>query len=165
MKALKMFKIAAIGFMVAGLFPANAMAAGSTGTAEALIATPITIEVDPEFGLNFGSIVSGIPGTVTISPVNGQKTSSPGIDTLSSFGNKGLFLVEGDPNRAYNATVDATTSLSNGTDAMNVNLTSDRNSNLGSNGRDFIGVGGTLTLVGTESSGSYTGTYNVSVDY
>lgn len=165
MNLLKMLKMAAVTLLISGLISSNAMAASTTGTADALVIKPLAIEVDPT-PLSFGGIVSGPAGTVTVDVTFGTLSSTGGIQTVvPSAHSQSFFSVTGEGNRAFNTTVDSSVTLSNGTDSMTADLTSSNTSPLNAGGFGLIAMGGTLSVGANQASGSYTGTYNVSVDY
>lgn len=166
---MKTLKVLVATLLISGLVSSNTIAApngnSATGTADALVVTPITVFVSGD-SLSFGGIVAGTAGTVTVDFSNnlssvGVQTVVPSIHSLAGFG------VAGDPNRAYTATIDPSVTMSNGTDSMTATLNPKvfNSSILDAGGNGTIIVGGTLTVAGTESNGAYSGTFNVSVDY
>lgn len=159
---MKAFKLIMIALLISGLVSSNAMAASTTGTAEAVIVKPLTIVVGNS-SLNFGGFIAGAAGSISVGLFG--SLSSSGVQTLTpATHSNGEFDVNGDPSRTFTTTIDPTVSLSNGTDTMSAALFA-LNSVFNTNGDGRVFVGGTLTVLGTESPGAYTGTFNVSVDY
>lgn len=170
MNLLKILKMTAVALLISGVVSSNAMAASTTGTADALVITPLTIE--SQQALNFGIFVAGTLGTVTIDLTGAL--SSTGVQTLPASKSVAQFLVTGQQSRTFSFTHDSSVNLSNGTDSMTASLVGSSAGNSGSatigrlivgGPKDFILIGGTLTVLGTESPGAYSGTFNISVDY
>lgn len=162
----------AMAILMSGLVSSNAVADGATGQSDALMIVPLTVEQITI--LNFGGIVSGPAGTVTI-PLDGTVSSTGGIQLMNpptkTFG---IFLVKGDPNRAFNYSTDSTVTL-NGpggasmaafllpSHAGSVILTS--HTNLDASGEMLVGVAAELTVLANQVPGSYAGAYTIVVDY
>lgn len=165
MKAIKFLKLMGAALLLSGLTITNAMAASSTGTSEALMIEPITIE--NFLALSFGAFVpSGAIGKVIIDDTNGTRSSTNGIQLLSSnVGGSGLFFVAGEDSRTFNTVVDSTVTLTGPGADMIATLTFTSNSPLNGLGASEVIVGGELDVAADQAGGNYTGTYNVTVDY
>lgn len=164
MKIKNLLKMTVAALLVSGLFTSNAMAASTTGTADALVVTPITIGVGGS-ALSFGGIVGGAgtpAGNVAVD-VFGVRLSA--LQLVSPAGSVGTFDVVGDPNRAYNLIHSTTSILSGPGDPMTANLFSSRQGNLSALGTDEITMFGNLDVGAAQAPGSYTGTFNMTVDY
>ncbi len=120
--------------------------------------------------LAFGKFAAGSGGSVTISP-NGARSASGGVALVSSGGGAAAqFSVSGDANLTYAITLPAngTVALANGTQTMAVNNFSSSPSGtgqLGSTGSQTLTVGATLGVGANQVTGSYSGSFDVFVDY
>lgn len=158
-------------FTLLGLGAAGgAFAATDSANASAEIVAAIAIVNTAD--LNFGQIApSGTAGTVTIS-VAGVRSGSPGV----TLGNQvtvsqASFDISGAPNNLYSITLPAdgvVTLTSGGSPAMAVDgFLSDPASpgTLNGSGLDVVDVGATLSVGVNQPNGSYTGSFDVTVDY
>jgi hypothetical protein len=149
----------------------DAQAASATNTATATVVTPIAIAAGDT--LRFGSFsTSAASQTVTINATTGTRTSSGALLATSTVG-RATFNVTGSGVLTYaitlptNGTVNITTGTATAPETMAVsNFTSDP-SGTGAltAGAQTLGVGATITTVGSQVAGAYTGTFNVSVEY
>lgn len=143
--------------------------AQATARAEIVQALTVTNTAD----LDFGSIaLSGVAGTVVVD-TNGAATCTNvtcyGTTSAASFDVTGSF------NKTLTVSIPVTTTLGNGTDTIALNnYTTSAAAVAGEtyytmvldgSGLGTFSVGGTLNLQGTESEGTYTGTFDVAVDY
>lgn len=189
-----LLRLFVVAYLVVGLVslapPVQAQTNSATGSASAQITNPL------EFGnktpLDFGDFISpAAPGTITVAPDIVTLTSTVGvvlIDSLSA--GRGTFIVQGDPNRAYDVSGDVSVDLTTGAPTspgptlMTAQLTYRADSDgvvanpttgtLGADGAggappgsgiDVIGVGGTLAVNAGQASGVYDGTYNITANY
>lgn len=139
---------------------------GSRSTASAQVTS---IGVTTQNDLHFGQIVTGTTsGTVTVSP-SGTRTASGG-STLASGASVSAasFQVTGDPDVTFAITLPSSASLSSGADQMTVDgfvSDPDQAGSLDATGAALFRVGATLQLRGGQSSGAYSGQFDVRVDY
>lgn len=164
MKAL-LVSAAAVGLLTAA--PAFAQAgpqATANAGASAEIVTPIAVvTVD---GIDFGTIAAGSGGTITMAPGGGLSSSSPNMLISGSTGNAATFNVSGGNGLAYSSTVESPIPLSNGVDTLTATLTRDGgNPALDGTGADSFDVIGSLAVPAGSSAGSYTGNFDVTVQY
>lgn len=189
-----LLKLSVAAYLIVGLVslapPVQAQTNSATGTASALLANPL------EFGnkspLDFGDFISpAAQGTITVSPDIVILTSTVDvvlIDALSA--GRGTFIVQGDPNRAYDVSGDISVDLTTGaptspgptlmTAILTYRADSDKilgnptTGTLGADGAngappgsgiDVVGVGGTLTVNAGQAAGVYDGTYNITANY
>lgn len=135
----------------------------ATASASAKIVAAITIE--KKVDLNFGSIVPGSGGTVTIAATSGgARTTSLAVTNAATSSAK--FTVVGEANSSYAISVtNPTVTLSNGTpaDDMTVSLlvsadgtNSETTEGTLTSGSQDIYVGGTLTVANAQAAGQYT---------
>jgi predicted small secreted protein len=167
-KIFKFFTVAVVmlSFSLAGYSQATA-----TGNAAARILSPITLTAGAD--LNFATIYKSVGGgTVRVTPA-GVRTVVAGTVTLAAapVATAGTFTVGGDPALTYTITLpaDGVVTISNGAVTMPVNVftvTSASGTNtLSGAGSDLISIGADLIVGGGQASGTYTGTYNVTVQY
>ncbi len=163
MRTSKILKMAAASLLIFGMMSTNAMAASTTGQASAEIVPNISITNTSN--LSFGGIVpdGAAAGTVTITP--GGAVTSTVVALIAPLANRAEFAVAGDPGQTYAPTVDGTVNLTGNGDDMLVTLTFASNSLLDGNGDDTIFVGGTLPVGIAQATGTYSGTFNVTVNY
>lgn len=120
--------------------------------------------------LAFGSFAAGTGGTVSISAV-GMRSHVGSVILLSSgSGSAGLFSVSGTPNATYAISLPANgvVSLASSANSMAVNnFTSSPNLSgaLSVGGTQMLSVGATLGVGNSQASGSYIGSFDVTVNY
>lgn len=164
MKAL-LVSAAAVGLLTAT--PAFAQAGNpdsAQGSAAAEIVAPISVEADPNGGtLNFGRIVAGAGAqTVTVDGA-GTRTGSIPANLLGGITpSAALFNVTGEAGLGYNVTVDPSVTMGTMTASL-LAYPGDGYSLVG--GSDSFTVGGTLSVGANQTAGTYTGTFNVQVQY
>jgi hypothetical protein len=152
-----------------------ALAASATGNASATIVTPIGITAGT--ALNFGTIDpgAGAGGTVTVF-ADGTATAYSGVAAVTGGTvSAGTFNVTGSGTLAYNVTLPAAAVTLNGSgggtmtvDTFNsytANTASTAGTGALSAGADTLSVGAVLHVGGSQTAGTYTGTYSVSVVY
>ncbi len=144
-----------------GLFPAY-------GYAQSI---PVTITASED--LNFGSFIPNAGGAVTVSTAGGR-SSSGSVTLIGANGleREGLLAITGSPSFPIDVSMTSSSfNMSNGGSMMAVN-----NFDLGggpgnpivislAGGSDVIPVGATLTVGGSQASGSYTGIFTVNANY
>jgi len=149
----------------------NSQAATTSNSATATVVAPIAIAAGTT--LRFGSFsTSAAAQTVTINATSGARTNSGTLLVTSTVG-RATFNVTGEGTLTYaitlptNGTVNITTGTATAPETMAVsNFISDP-SGTGAltAGAQTLGVGATITTVASQVAGSYTGSFNVSVDY
>ena len=176
-------KLLALGLACAALFAGHdAMATDLEITAQATIAQPITLTKDSNntYGstsgnLSFGTIIPGDSyGFVTITPMDEIGTNYD-ISTNSNItvsGNYGtaIFTVNGSPDTEIDIGVpESDVYLINESDNEKYLSATIHQPHghftLDETGRAVIGIGGELTVPDTAATGTYTGTFSVSVNY
>jgi hypothetical protein len=167
MKAL-LVSAAAIGLLSAA--PAYAQAGPTStadGSADAYIVQPITVTADNATGgaIHFGKIAA-IHGTVTVNP-NSTYSSTPDMIVDPTGIGAAHFNVTGEAGLNYNiALVSNSTSIDDGAGPgapMNVAL--NLGSTSGSIGDGGFDVGGVLSVATGQAPGTYTGSFQVQVQY
>lgn len=121
-------------------------------------------------GLAFGKFVAGSGGSVTVSPAGGRSASGGVVLLSSGAGAAAQFSVTGDPSVTYAISLpgNGVVSLTSGSNSMALNnFTSSPNLTgaLSVGGSQTLTVGTTLSVGSNQASGSYSGTFNVTVNY
>ncbi len=167
----KIFTILAAAVIMLSFSLAGYSQVTTPGNAAARILSPITLTAGAT--LNFQTIYkSPGGGTVRVTPA-GVRTVVAGTVTLQAtpVATAGTFTVGGDPTLTYSITLpaDGAVTISNGAVTMAVNgfaATSASGTNtLSGAGSDQINIGADLIVGAGQASGTYTGTYDVTVQY
>lgn len=121
-------------------------------------------------GLVFGRFVAGSGGAVTVSPAGGRSASGGVVLVPSGPGAAAQFVVSGDANLSYAISLpgNGVVSLTSGVNSMAVNNFTSSPSptgTLGAGGTQTLFVGATLSVGSNQASGSYTGAFDVTVNY
>ena len=169
MKAMNLLKLAAVlmaGTGLAALSTSQAWAASDTSNADAEVVTPISISNTG--GMDFGRISNtGVAGTVVLD-TGGARTAT-NVDLLTGGAEQAAsFDVSGDASANYSITLPASTTITSGGDTMTVDtFTHDAGGGpaLDGTGSDAFSVGATLNVGGAQASGTYSGTFAVTVNY
>lgn len=163
------FKRAMLGAAVAAvaLSAGTAYAASATGQAKARILRQITLTNTSD--LQFATIISGATASTVAVSTAGAATCGPtlvctGTTTAANFdiqgSNNAVVLVGGDASVTLNGSLGGT---------MGATLDYSTNSLTLTNGPGTVGgsfqVGGTLSVGANQTSGDYTGTFNVTANY
>ena len=128
------------------------------------IAAPISISSSGD--MDFGTMVTtGTAGTVTVTPA-GARTCSAEVDCLGGFP-AAAFDVTGEAANTYSITLPSSATLTSGGDTMTIDtFTDDAGATPTlSGGSDTFNVGATLNVGATQASGTYSGTFSVTVNY
>ena len=167
--------------LAAGLVSGQAIAddtnsASATVNAEILI--PITIANTDMQGISFGNIIFfGDAGTVTLSPLSVATRAPSNTNFLTGTGagtvTAAKFTVSGEPDAAYSVTLPTDLTLNSGTsaDTMSVDEFTSLNAaegtvgTLSEAGSELFYVGATLNVGATQASGTYSGSFDVTVNY
>ena len=154
----------------------KAFAITASGDIEAVILDAISLT--PGDDLQFGTIVTGAaPSEVTIAPVTGTRTLDSG-DAVLSGGTVGDGTFDLNGTATYPVTIDvpASDTVTSGANSMNVIdfawsynggavTVGDGTATLAAAGPHVLSIGATLQLVGSQPAGTYTGSYDVTVNY
>ncbi|MDH5545293.1 MAG: DUF4402 domain-containing protein [Gammaproteobacteria bacterium] len=166
---MKLGKLAiAVGLAVTATMSSSVMAATATSNATANIVTPIAITNTA--ALDFGSFShGGAAGTVVVDTA-GVRTFTGAITLMGVTSAAAAFDVAGTPSSLFSITLPASTILSNGVDNITIDTFLSNpavavGGALDATGAAVVNVGATLNIVGTESTGAYTGSFDVTVDY
>jgi hypothetical protein len=171
MKMKHLNKAAAVVLILIGSVSAKAQST-ATATATATIVTPITVTKVND--MNFGNVAvdATFGGTVTLTPAN--PTSRTALGNVSLPATTGTvsaaqFLVSGNSGFTYSILlpVDITLVHSGGIEVMTADNLTSTPSGTGTltGGTESVFVGATLNVVGGQTSGVYSGTFDVTVNY
>jgi hypothetical protein len=118
--------------------------------------------------LAFGKFAAGSGGSVTVSAA-GARSAGGGVVLVSSVSSAAQFSVSGDPNLTYSITLPANGAvvLSSGANTMALSNFSSSPSvgQLSAGGTQTLTVGATLTVGSSQATGSYSGSFDVTVNY
>ncbi len=120
--------------------------------------------------LQFGSFVSGIPGTVTISPSGSRSANGPlALSSANYPVSAASFLITGEDSLVFNIILPDSASLQGPSGSkMTVNQFVSNPSHTGtlsSRGTATLSVGATLNVGSNQTGGTYSGTFPVTVTY
>lgn len=141
----------------------------------AITAAPACWAVNPIAIVNtqalaFGSFAAGSGGSVTVS-AGGARSAGGGVVLLSAgAGSVASFSVTGDPNLTYAITLPANgvAALSSGGNSMALTAFTSNPATTGvlsAGGSQTLSVGATLGVSSNQAAGSYSGSFNVIVNY
>ena len=168
MKTIKQITLTALAALaMASTLSAAQNSANTTANATARIITPISIAKTAD--LNFGDVVSsGVAGTVAVD-VAGARTSAGGASLGNGTGvTAAAFTVSGQGSATYAITLPASAVITSGPNNMTVNgfvSNPAGTGTLSAGGSQALAVGGTLQVGVAQATGSYTGTFSVTVAY
>ena len=154
--------VAASVFAVTAFLVSGKHAEAISANSNARIAIPISISETSALSFGFAS-PSGVAGTVVISST-GVQSATGGVGALGGPHSQGIFAVTGETNNAFTTTIDATSSLTGPGTAMTATLTKNAPSNL-SGGSATINVSASLAVGINQTTGAYSGTYSITVNY
>ena len=143
-----------------------------TGGTGRFLATVIrSIAVSKTSDLTFGAIEKPISGSgsVSIDAVTGSRTLVNAVGRDTPLPTRATFNITGEGGQAFSVTVPATFTL-NGPQPLTATTSSSNaaptlSGTLGSQGSFVFGVGASVPLTSTTSSGDYTGSFTVTVNY
>ena len=164
-------RLKTLGLLLAAIgFACPAYASNATGGGQVLIVTPLSL-VNTD-SLRFGSIIpSATAGTVTINPFTEARTSTGGVTLVGATFSAAKFA--GLSSNPSHLKIDVPNGLitlthTNGVNTMTVGsftLNGNKNDWVTSNEVFVFNVGGRLNVGANQVAGTYTGTFNVTVNY
>lgn len=166
MNNLNKLKLAtlSIAILAAASGTANAVTASSSLTIQTAFSVSKT--ADLAFGTIFLPGTGG--GTLTIGTDGSASVTGTGMIAPTAGTTAASFDVSGPASTPYAITLPASASLGDGTTTLTVDTFVDSESGAGTldgSGADSFTVGAKVTIPDTASTGSYTGTFDVTVDY
>src|SRR3954454_14946068 len=148
---------------------ANSYADQATANGTATVMTPIAISKTAD--LRFGKFSALTGGTVVIATSGARNATGAVVLSSTDAGGAAAFSVSGDANATYAITLPGSATITHTVDATKTMDISPFTSNpsgtgtLSGAGSQVVNVGGTLTVGSAQTTGSYTGTFDVSVEY
>jgi hypothetical protein len=151
-----------------GLATYQANAATATANGTATVMTPIAITTDAD--LDFGAFSALTGGTVAIDSAGTRSATGSVVLSSSEAGGAASFTVTGQADATYTITLPSTATITHSVDDTQTMTIDSFTSNPGTTGTltagtQTLAVGGTLTVASAQMAGSYTGTFDVSVEY
>ena len=153
-----------------------AFAQTAASDARAITIGPLSVVKTAD--LRYGNILSGPSnGTVFIDTRNGNISATGGATLAGGTVSRANFIVYGGPNQVIQVSIPGSMNVThaNGTDSMLLNQMAigNGNRNFGTFVRGLLGtlgiynltVGGRLRVNASQNSGTYTGTFNMTVVY
>lgn len=163
-------KVAILAAAIAVLSSPSAMhAAEATSSASAEVMTPIAISNTA--ALRFGKFSALTGGTVVISAAGARSATGAVVLSSTNAGGAASFSVTGDNNATYAITLPNSATITHGVDntkTMSIGTFTSNPSGTGTlsaGGAQTLSVGATLTVGNAQTTGSYSGTFDVSVEY
>lgn len=149
------------------LSSSSALAVSTSANATATVMQSIAITKNAD--LAFGAFSPSTGGTVVMSTGSARSATGAVVLSSSATGNRAQFTVTGTSGATYAITLpsNGTVTIASGANTMAVNNFTSNPSGTGTltGGTEVVYVGGTLTVGNAQASGSYTGTFNVAVEY
>ena len=167
----KLLLIASAAIVSANIYSFSGVAVAATDTATVNVVQALTI-TNATTALNFGDIVSTLAAETVIIEPNGTNTS--GSITPTGAPAAAAFTVTGEDLKSYAVTVPVSVTLTGpGSPASDMTVdtfTYDAGNGVGADGTaasagGTLNVGATLNVNASQPSGTFTGLYNVTVDY
>jgi hypothetical protein len=149
--------------------PIDVHAAQATASATAEVMTPISISKTAD--LRFGKFSALTGGTVVVTAAGARSATGAVVLSSTNAGGAASFTVSGDANATYAITLPNSATIEHGTDntkTMSIGTFTSNPSGTGTlsgGGSQTLTVGATLTVGNAQTTGSYSGTFDVSVEY
>lgn len=170
MKKTTLIALTALAAIVLLVPSGSAMAqnqASAQADATATIIAPITLTNTAD--LQFGNVVASTAAGTIVVDTAGGRTWTAGATGISGLPvSAAAFTVGGGANRTFTITLPASTTITNGAENMTVDTFTSSlgaSSVLDGSGAAALAVGGTLTVNANQATGSYSGTFSVTVAY
>ncbi len=139
---------------------------GESDSKEAKVKIFAPISISTSGDMDFGTMLTtGTAGTVTVTPAGAR--SSVDVDLFGGLPSAASFDVTGAVGQAYSITLPSSATLSSGGNTMTIDTF---NHDAGATptlpgGSDTFNVGATLNVGATQATGTYSGTFSVTVNY
>lgn len=164
------FRTASAALLLAASSPLLAATPPAEAVGEAIVLKPLSLI--KKTNMDFGKLItSATAGTATIDPVSGAVTTAGGVTATGMATSAATFLGAGSRNAPYQIRIPSkpiTLTRVGGTETMTVtNWTLDgpTNRKIGANEAFQFGVGAQLSVAANQASGTYVGTFDVTVHY
>ncbi len=140
---------------------------GTSDTANVTITIDAPISISAVGDMDFGTMVpTGTAGTVTVTPAGAR--SSVNVDLLGGVPAAASFDMTGKGSANYSIILPSSTTLTSGANTMTVDtFTHDAGASprLPPGGSETFNVGATLNVGATQAAGTYSGTFDMTVNY
>jgi hypothetical protein len=155
------------GLLLQAASPAHAATGPGSGRATILNATEV-LNIE---SLDFGDLATGTTaGTVTVNATTDARTTTGGVTAMGGSPHAAIFMAAGTPNRIYIVQIpNAAITLSNGAGGS---MTVSNWTTNGPTARRFdatgvatVRVGARLNMGANQADGTYSGTFNVRINY
>lgn len=164
---------ASAGLLLCGTLPfaTSSASAAATQTASGQVSILSPLSVLKNADLDFGELVVTGAGTAVMDPVAGALSTTGGVTQAGTAAHPAQFTGTGSKNSIVHVripTTPITVTRVGGTETMTVsNWTLDQSANLKVPANDTFNfsVGGTLNVGTAQAVGTYTGTFQVTVQY
>lgn len=132
--------------------------------ASATIIAPLTLTKVTD--LSFGNVASGSDaGTVVLSTAGARTESGVVLPSVEGTVSAAQFTVGGLTGATYEITLPTSITISNGTNNMTVDTFVHDADEILDSGNETFNVGATLKVGADQAAGSYSGDFDVTVDY
>ena len=162
---------AVLGLTVIASFSIVSTASAEVGTANATAEVMTPISISKTADLRFGKFSALTGGTVIIGTDGARSASGAVILSSTDAGGAASFTVSGDANATYAVTLPADATITHTVDntkTMSVGTFTSNPSGTGTlsgAGSQVLAVGSVLTVGSAQTVGSYSGTFDVTVEY
>jgi hypothetical protein len=133
----------------------------------ALAQVPISIATTGTLG--FGQVISGLgAGAVTVTPLGARAASGAAVLGSSAAVSAASFTITGEPSTAYGLVLPGSVTLTSGARSMSVDQFTSSPSGTGvldAAGSQEVSLGARLQVSASQQTGSYEGTFNITVAY
>ncbi|MCX6308902.1 MAG: DUF4402 domain-containing protein [Bacteroidia bacterium] len=171
MKKIILTVVAIAAFVLTAVAADNVANKTVSVTGKARIITPITLANTGAQALDFGVIARGTTDATILVAANAAPSASvatgDAVILSSAPQTAAKFTVGGESGKTYAITIPSTTqTIISGANSLNITNFSCSNGATGTIGtNDVFYVGGTLSVPAAAVAASYTGTFNVTVNY
>lgn len=162
-----------------GLLLSGLLGDSATMTMQITLTLLAQLGIEETSVLNFGTIVSGSnPSVVRVAPLSGNRSivSGTGASLVSSNpGGAGMFQLSGEPNTPVSIQVSPSQIVLSGPGGASMNVdtfncapatfTCDGSITIGITGNQTFSVGADLYVGANQPTGTYNGTYTVTINY
>lgn len=140
--------------------------ADATATVSGAVIAPISVSATS--ALNFGTVgVTTFPGSLEVTP-SGATVPSNVTELAGDIASEAVFTVTGEGNAAYSVTLPTSMTLTSGPNSVIVdgfNHDGGGTPTIGGGGSRDLSIGATLNIGANQLSGTYTGSYTITVNY
>jgi Domain of unknown function (DUF4402) len=168
MKKIAFLSAAAFAVIATPAFALPGDSDTDNGAATAEIVAPIVLTHTTGAMLDFGTFTTGDNGGTIVVTRAGNGTATSDVTLVQgSVEAADQFTVAGDPGRRFSITAGSGTVSNGAATPVTMAFITDARANhtLDAAGTAAFSVGGTLTVLGSEPAGVYTGSYSVTVAY